>query len=64
MKYCFIINGRAGKKTDIDALVKKIKSSCEKKSVEHDIFVSQSIESTDKYVADTAASNFLFVWRG
>ena len=56
MKYCFIINGRAGKKTDIDALVKKIKSSCEKKSVEHDIFVSQSIESTDKYVADTAAS--------
>lgn len=54
MKYCFIINPNAGKGTCIEELSESIKSSCLELLAEYDIYVSQSVDNTDEYVARSA----------
>lgn len=55
MKYCFIINGNAGKKDNIDLLKQRIVDACDKKKIEYDVYVSASIEDADKYIFDTVS---------
>ncbi len=54
MKYCFIINPMAGKEGRAEALVKEIQEGCARENAEYNIFVSNSIEETNKYVKQTA----------
>jgi len=50
MKYCFIINPRAGKGDFVAKLTQSISDTCTAASVEFDTFVSSSIEDTREYV--------------
>ena len=53
MKYCFIINPRAGKGAFVDELKKDIATICGQRSVEYDIFMSHSIGDARAYLMDT-----------
>ena len=57
MKYCFIINPRAGKGDFVADLEKNIAAACESKGAKYDIFISKSVSDTQRYVKETA-SNF------
>jgi YegS/Rv2252/BmrU family lipid kinase len=56
MKYCFIINPKAGKGCFVEEAEKNIRTTCDEKSVDYDIYLSESVESTREYVARTAAA--------
>ena len=55
MKYCFIINPRAGKGDFVSKLTQSISDACKKASVEFDTFVSNSIDETQEYVKGEAS---------
>lgn len=57
MKYCFIINPRAGKGVFVDDLCKSITSVCEEKGVSYDIFTSKTIGDTRGYIKEIVASS-------
>lgn len=64
MKYCFIINEKAGKGDFARILTDSINEACERASSEYEIFVSQSTEQTGQYIADQAsavADNVAFI---
>ena len=52
MKYCFIINPRAGKGAFAEELQKNIVSICNETDSEYDIFVSQSIGDARGYIKE------------
>lgn len=56
MKYCFIINPRAGKGTFVDQLCQEISLVCGHAGVEYDIFTSKTIGDTRGYIKETVAS--------
>lgn len=56
MKYCFIVNPFAGKGKYTEELRKKIKSACEARQAEYDIFVSESIDAVKEYINSTVAN--------
>ena len=53
MKYCFIINPIAGKGSFTAEAQKNIKDVCGGKTVDYDIFLSESVEATRKYISET-----------
>ena len=57
MKYCFIINPRAGKGDFVEELEKNIVSVCNTAGVSYDIFISKSIGDTKEYVVGTAVAS-------
>ena len=57
MKYCFIINPRAGKGNFVEDLKNNINSSCESANVPYDIFVSETIGDTRSYIKGAVESN-------
>ena len=50
MKYCFIINPKAGKGAFVEDLEKNIKFVCEEANVQYDIFTSKAIGDTKNYI--------------
>ena len=50
MKYCFIINPRAGKGAFVDELEKNIVSACTSAGVDYDIFISKKLVNTQEYI--------------
>ena len=56
MKYCFIINPRAGKGAFFSELEKNIAAACDTAGASYDIFISKSIVDTRKYIIETASS--------
>ena len=57
MKYCFIINPRAGKGAFVEELKNNIVSACSNVGAEHDIFISQSIGDARGYVKETVENS-------
>lgn len=57
MKYCFIINPRAGKGKFVDRIKGDVKNACEKKGISYDIFVSEKVEDTHTYIKELAQSD-------
>ena len=53
MKYCFIINPRAGKGAFVEALKKDIVSACLNADIEYEIFDSQTSDDTREYIKAT-----------
>ena len=56
MKYCFIINPRAGKGAFVEELEKDIATVCGAAGAEHSIFISKTVEDTRGYVKETVQS--------
>ncbi len=54
MKYCFIINPKAGTGTFVSELENKIKSACDEANADYDILISQGLEDTCEYIARVA----------
>lgn len=54
MKYCFIINPKAGKGNFADELSARINEACAEAETEYDIFISESLESTREYISGEA----------
>lgn len=50
MKYCFIINPRAGKGAFVEELENNIVSACTSAGVEYDIFISKKLFNTQEYI--------------
>lgn len=57
MKYCFVINPKAGNASFADELRKSVVDVCEELSVSYDVFTSESIGDTRKYVKDTVLAS-------
>ena len=57
MKYCFIINPIAGKGAFVDELKNDIDSACSASGVEHDIFISQTIDDASEYIKKTTENS-------
>ncbi len=53
VKYCFIINPQAGKGGANAELQISIREICERKNAEYDIFLSENVDATKKYILDT-----------
>ena len=53
MKYCFILNSRAGHGNIAEDIKKKIQASCSAACADYDIFSSRSKEAAAEYVAQT-----------
>ena len=51
MKYCFIVNPKAGKGQSVDSVCADIKCICEEREVDYDLFVSNCIGDTKEHVA-------------
>ena len=56
MKYCFIINPRAGKGTFVEQLCQEISLACNHAGVSYDIFTSKTIGDTHGYVKEIVES--------
>lgn len=56
MKYCFIINPRAGKGAFVEDLKKDIRSACSSAGVEYEVFDSKSSDDTKEYIEATVNS--------
>ena len=54
MKYCFIVNPKAGKGQSVDSVCADVKRICEEREVDYDLFVSECIGDTKKQVAKLA----------
>ena len=54
MKYCFIINPRAGKGVFVEDLKASIHSVCGQANVEYDVFISETSDATKAYVTEMA----------
>lgn len=57
MKYCFIINPKAGSGNFSDSLQKNISSVCEKMGASYDVFISKTVGDTKQYIKDTVGSS-------
>ena len=57
MKYCFIINPRAGKGDFVEELKNNIVYACERADVPYDIFLSETIGDTKSYIQDAVAQS-------
>ncbi len=57
MKYCFIINPKAGDGTFTENLCNEIHSECQAQNKSYDIYVSESIDGTREYVLHMAEKN-------
>ena len=57
MKYCFIINPRAGKGAFVESLKKDIDAACSQSGVECDIFISETVGDTRGYVKTTVENS-------
>ena len=56
MKYCFIINPKAGKGAFVEELQNTIASVCKEAGVRYDVFTSKTIGDTKGYVKETAGT--------
>ena len=54
MKYCFIVNPKAGKGQSVDSVCADVKRICEEREVDYDLFVSNCIDDTKEHVAKLA----------
>ena len=54
MKYCFIVNPKAGKGQSVDSVCADVKRICEEREVDYDLFVSECIGDTKDHVAKLA----------
>ena len=54
MKYCFIVNPKAGKGQSVDSVCADIKRICTEREVDYDLFVSECIGDTQDHVAKLA----------
>lgn len=54
MKYCFIINRLAGKGVFTEQVLKNIEDVCVRNAVNYEVFMSDDIDDTKKYVASVA----------
>ena len=54
MKYCFIVNPKAGKGQSVDSVCADVRRICEEREVDYDLFVSECIGDTKKQVAKLA----------
>ena len=57
MKYCFIINPKAGKGDFVPNLSQSITEACTKVSADFDVFVSKSSDEAREYVKNTVGSS-------
>lgn len=57
MKYCFIINPHAGKGKFVAELEQDIIFACDKAEKSYDIFISNSIDDTKKYIEDASSDS-------
>ena len=57
MKYCFIINPKAGNASFAEELKRSVIDICEELKVSYDVFTSESVGDTRKYVKDAALEN-------
>ncbi len=57
MKYCFIVNPKAGQGTFVDALCEEIRKECEEHSKSYDIYISENVEGTRQYVSQMSEEN-------
>ncbi len=55
MKYCFIINPKAGQGTFVESLCQEIREECEARGELYDVYISESVDKTREYVLNTAA---------
>ena len=55
MKYCFIINPKAGKGKFVEALKNNISDVCDKAKVLYDVFISKTVTDTKEYIDKTVA---------
>ena len=55
MKYCFIVNPKAGKGQSVDSVCADVKRICEEREVDYDLFISECIGDTKDHVAKLAA---------
>lgn len=51
MKYCFIVNPKAGKGQSVDSVCADVKRICEEREVDYDLFISECIGDTKEHVA-------------
>lgn len=56
MKYCFVLNSRAGKGEAGEDIRKRIEDGCLAAGADFDIFASQTTEDTDRYVSKMTAT--------
>ena len=54
MKYCFIVNPKAGKGQSVDSVCADVRRICEEREVDYDLFVSECIGDTKNQVAKLA----------
>ena len=54
MKYCFIVNPKAGKGQSVDSVCADIERICTEREVDYDLFVSECIGDTKDHVAKLA----------
>ena len=54
MKYCFIVNPKAGKGQSVDSVCADVRRICEEREVDYDLFVSECIGDTKEQVAKLA----------
>ena len=54
MKYCFIVNPKAGKGQFVDSVCADVRRICEEREVDYDLFVSECIGDTKEQVAKLA----------
>ena len=58
MKYCFIVNPKAGKGQSVDSVCADVKRICEEREVDYDLFVSECIGDTKDHVAKLAEEGY------
>ena len=58
MKYCFIVNPKAGQGQSVDSVCADIKCICEEREVDYDLFVSECIGDTKDHVAKLAEEGY------
>ena len=57
MKYCFIINPKAGKGDFVEKLKQSISEACARVHAKFDAFVSKTSDEAKEYVKNTAAES-------
>ena len=55
MKYCFIVNPRAGKGAFVNELVADIRSTCNKAGVDYGVFMTYTLKDGKEYIEKTVA---------
>ena len=57
MKHCFVINAHAGKGNKVDELINNIKSVCDKRAVDYELYLTKSVGDAEIYIKNTCVKN-------